>query len=158
MLSTSSPELRQTVKTLKRYRTGGEQKVTVQHVTVSDNAQATVGNVSTGAAARPSPKGQAKAVANMQHERNKKKTINALVHAAPANGRTPVLIGYANPSTPQPMWNRYTTPLGYGGRLVAPRLSTRTIWDWLGPNIDSAEGAAAGQSITQSLHSSARNG
>ena len=36
------------VETLKRYRMGGEQKVTVQHVTVSDNAQAIVGNVSAG--------------------------------------------------------------------------------------------------------------
>jgi len=36
------------VEALRRYRTGGEQKVTVQHVTVSDNAQAIVGNVSTG--------------------------------------------------------------------------------------------------------------
>ena len=36
------------VETLKRYRTGGEQRVTVQHVTVSDNAQAIVGNVSAG--------------------------------------------------------------------------------------------------------------
>jgi hypothetical protein len=33
---------------LKKYRSGGEQKVTVQHVSVSDNAQAIVGNVSTG--------------------------------------------------------------------------------------------------------------
>jgi hypothetical protein len=37
------------VEALKRYRTGGEQKVTVQHVTVSDNAQAIVGNVSAAA-------------------------------------------------------------------------------------------------------------
>ncbi|MGC2410658.1 MAG: hypothetical protein WA441_11850 [Methyloceanibacter sp.] len=36
------------VETLKKYRTGGEQKVTVQHVSVNDNAQAIVGNVSTG--------------------------------------------------------------------------------------------------------------
>jgi hypothetical protein len=36
------------VQTLKRYRTGGEQKVTVQHVSVNDNAQAVVGNISTG--------------------------------------------------------------------------------------------------------------
>ena len=36
------------IETLKRCRTGGEQKVTVQHVTVSDNAQAIVGNVSAG--------------------------------------------------------------------------------------------------------------
>lgn len=36
------------VEALKKYRTGGEQKVTVQHVSVNDNAQAIVGNVSTG--------------------------------------------------------------------------------------------------------------
>jgi hypothetical protein len=36
------------VETLKKYRTGGEQKVTVQHVSVNDNAQAIVGNVSAG--------------------------------------------------------------------------------------------------------------
>ncbi|MDI1346469.1 MAG: hypothetical protein PSV22_20605 [Pseudolabrys sp.] len=33
------------METLKRYRTGGEQKVTVQHVTVSEGGQAIVGNV-----------------------------------------------------------------------------------------------------------------
>ena len=33
------------VEALKRYRTGGEQKVTVQHVSVSDSGQAIVGNV-----------------------------------------------------------------------------------------------------------------
>lgn len=32
------------VETLKRYRTGGEQKVTVQHVSVSEGGQAIVGN------------------------------------------------------------------------------------------------------------------
>lgn len=36
------------VEALKRYRTGGEQRVTVQHVSVNDNAQAIVGNVSAG--------------------------------------------------------------------------------------------------------------
>jgi len=34
------------METLKRYRTGGEQKVTVQHVSVSEGGQAIVGNVS----------------------------------------------------------------------------------------------------------------
>lgn len=34
------------LEALKRYRTGGEQKVTVQHVSVSDGGQAIVGNVS----------------------------------------------------------------------------------------------------------------
>ncbi len=33
---------------LKRYRTGGEQKVTVEHVTVNEGGQAIVGNVSHG--------------------------------------------------------------------------------------------------------------
>lgn len=36
------------VETLKRYRTGGEQKVTVQHVTVADGGQAVIGAVTTG--------------------------------------------------------------------------------------------------------------
>lgn len=36
------------VETLKRYRTNGEQKVTVQHVHVSDGGQAVIGHVSTG--------------------------------------------------------------------------------------------------------------
>jgi hypothetical protein len=34
------------VEALKRYRTGGEQKVTVQHVTVNEGGQAIVGSVS----------------------------------------------------------------------------------------------------------------
>ena len=33
------------MEALKRYRTGGEQKVTVQHVTVGEGGQAIVGNV-----------------------------------------------------------------------------------------------------------------
>ena len=36
------------VESLKRYRTGGEQKVTVQHVNVNDGGQAIVGNVQGG--------------------------------------------------------------------------------------------------------------
>jgi hypothetical protein len=45
------------MEALKRYRTGGEQKVTVQHVTVTDGGKAIVGNVthgSRGAAANKS--------------------------------------------------------------------------------------------------------
>ena len=34
------------MEALKRYRTGGEQKVTVQHVTVNEGGQAVVGHVS----------------------------------------------------------------------------------------------------------------
>lgn len=33
------------METLKRYRTGGEQKVTVHHVTVNDGGQAIVGTL-----------------------------------------------------------------------------------------------------------------
>jgi hypothetical protein len=40
------------MEALKRYRTGGEQKVTVQHVSVQEGGQAIVGNV-THAAAKP---------------------------------------------------------------------------------------------------------
>jgi hypothetical protein len=36
------------MEALMRYRTGGEQKVMVQHVTVSDGGQAIVGNVTHG--------------------------------------------------------------------------------------------------------------
>jgi hypothetical protein len=41
------------VEALKRYRTGGEQKVTVQHVSVSEGGQAIVGNVSQGVPGSP---------------------------------------------------------------------------------------------------------
>lgn len=36
------------IEALKRYRTGGEQKVTVEHVTVNEGGQAIVGNVAHG--------------------------------------------------------------------------------------------------------------
>jgi hypothetical protein len=36
------------MEALKRYRTGGEQKVTVQHVTIGEGGQAIVGNVTQG--------------------------------------------------------------------------------------------------------------
>jgi hypothetical protein len=41
---------------LKRYRTGGEQKVTVQHVSVSEGGQAIVGNVTQTALEKPADK------------------------------------------------------------------------------------------------------
>jgi hypothetical protein len=40
------------METLKRYRTGGQQNVTVHHVSVSDGGQAIVGNVTRAANAR----------------------------------------------------------------------------------------------------------
>ena len=36
------------VEALRKHRTGGEQRVTVQHVNVADGGQAIVGNVKTG--------------------------------------------------------------------------------------------------------------
>ncbi len=44
------------VEALKRYRTGGEQKMTVQHVTVNEGGQAVVGNVSHSAGGRGAKK------------------------------------------------------------------------------------------------------
>jgi len=41
---------------LKRYRTGGEQKFTVKHVTVISGGQAIVGNISPGAQREVAPK------------------------------------------------------------------------------------------------------
>jgi hypothetical protein len=43
------------METLKRYRTGGEQKVTVRHVSVNDGGQAIVGNVTQAANALDKP-------------------------------------------------------------------------------------------------------
>jgi len=40
------------VEALKRYRTGGQQKVTVEHVTVNEGGQAIVGTVNTGGTGR----------------------------------------------------------------------------------------------------------
>jgi hypothetical protein len=39
------------VEALKRYRTGGQQKVTVEHVTVNQGGQAIVGSVTVGGGA-----------------------------------------------------------------------------------------------------------
>jgi hypothetical protein len=44
------------METLKRYRTGGEQKIVVKHVNVNAGGQAIVGNVSHGASADPARK------------------------------------------------------------------------------------------------------
>lgn len=41
------------MEALKRYRTGGEQKVTVQHVSVNEGGQAIVGNVNQAAGGTP---------------------------------------------------------------------------------------------------------
>jgi hypothetical protein len=68
------------MEALKRYRTGGEQKVTVQHVTVSEGGQAIVGNVTQGqragapdkAAASPPPLADARTVPVLSIDESKK--------------------------------------------------------------------------------------
>ncbi len=52
------------LEALKRYRTGGEQKVTVQHVTVGEGGQAIVGNINQAAraAAPQNPADQTRAL------------------------------------------------------------------------------------------------
>ena len=65
------------LEALKRYRSGGEQKVTVQHVTVSDGGQAIVGHVTQSA--RPSQ--PAPAVARPH-------AVRASADAADPRGRT----------------------------------------------------------------------
>jgi hypothetical protein len=51
------------LEALKRYRTGGEQKVTVQHVSVSEGGQTIVGNV-THAAPETAPETAPEKVVN----------------------------------------------------------------------------------------------
>ena len=54
------------MEALKRYRTGGQQKVTVEHVTVNAGGQAIVGTVETGGGVANKSEGQphAKAIAH----------------------------------------------------------------------------------------------
>ena len=54
------------MEALKRYRTGGEQKVTVQHVSVSEGGQAIVGNV-TQATRENAPDKKATSVPALTH-------------------------------------------------------------------------------------------
>jgi hypothetical protein len=56
------------MEALKRYRTGGEQKVTVQHVSVSEGGQAIVGKV-TQTAREPVPESDAQAPPALTHSK-----------------------------------------------------------------------------------------
>lgn len=62
------------MEALKRYRTGGEQKVTVQHVSVSEGGQAIVGNV-TQAARESAPKRKANLTPALRDSRQPTMTI-----------------------------------------------------------------------------------
>jgi hypothetical protein len=55
------------VEALKRYRTGGEQKVTVQHVNVGEGGQAIVGNITTQSSRAASPSQAADAAPTLTH-------------------------------------------------------------------------------------------
>ena len=71
------------LEALKRYRTGGEQKVTVQHVSVSEGGQAIVGNV-TQAAREPAPEKTAKSVPALTDAQQIPMTIIGEPERAPA--------------------------------------------------------------------------
>ena len=62
------------VEALKRYRTGGEQTVTVQHVSVSDGGQAIVGNV-TQASRETAAEQVAKTAPQLTHAKEAAMTI-----------------------------------------------------------------------------------
>ena len=78
------------MEALKRYRTGGEQKVTVQHVTVSDGGQAIVGNVTQSArattagktAASPLPLADAKTAPIPILDENRKQAPVPVAHTS----------------------------------------------------------------------------
>jgi hypothetical protein len=74
------------LEALKRYRTGGEQKVTVQHVSVSEGGQAIVGNV-TQAARESAPEKTAKSVPALTDAQQAPLTIIGEPERAPALSR-----------------------------------------------------------------------
>ena len=81
------------VEALKRYRTGGQQKVTVEHVTVNEGGQAIVGNVQASPSSRISAREQASQLSDqsgtafeMDTVANKQKTP---IRRESPNGRKP---------------------------------------------------------------------
>jgi hypothetical protein len=80
------------IEALKRYRTGGEQKVTVQHVSVSEGGQAIVGNV-TQTASDPVPESAAHAPPAPTH--SKEPPIPII--SEPERGTVPVERGQKAP-------------------------------------------------------------
>ena len=71
------------MEALKRYRTGGEQKVTVQHVSVNEGGQAIVGNV-TQAAHRAGPENAANSPPALSHSKEPPMAIIGETARAPA--------------------------------------------------------------------------
>lgn len=83
------------MEALNRYRSGGEQKVTVQHVNVSEGGQAIVGNVTpTPKRRKTKPKRSAPAVPypaqapmSMMNERQAEPVARSMAKEINANGR-----------------------------------------------------------------------
>ena len=86
------------LEALKRYRTGGEQKVTVQHVSVSEGGQAIVGNV-TQAARGTAPQKAKKSVAAITDAHQTAMAIIDEPERAPAAVRRIRKDGSRQPST-----------------------------------------------------------
>ena len=86
------------LEALKRYRTGGEQKVTVQHVSVSEGGQAIVGNV-TQAARETAPQKAKKSVAAVTDAHQTPMALIGEPERAPAAVRRNRKDGSGQPST-----------------------------------------------------------
>jgi hypothetical protein len=76
------------MEALKRYRTGGEQKVTVQHVTVGEGGQAIVGNVTQGRGAA-TPEGATQRLALTKTETAPMPIIESKMQSPVQASRTP---------------------------------------------------------------------
>jgi hypothetical protein len=81
------------MEALRRYRTGGEQKVTVQHVSVSEGGQAIVGNV-THTAREPAPDSATHAPPSL----SRSKELPMSIISEPERGAVPVERGQKTPS------------------------------------------------------------
>ena len=76
------------LEALKRYRTGGTQKVTVEHVTVNAGGQAIVGNVAHGG------RGAMKTDANPMHSAHEAPRCTAKAKSTGARCRAPAVTGW----------------------------------------------------------------
>ena len=103
------------LEALKRYRTGGEQKVTVQHVSVSEGGQAIVGNV-TQAARETAPQKAKKSVAAVTDAHQTAMAIIDEPERAPAAVRRNEKMEAGNhPRNTAPMLSSLPDPAGPAG-------------------------------------------
>jgi hypothetical protein len=78
------------MEALKRYRTGGQQKVTVEHVTVNDGGQAIVGHVTHGLGGRVVMKSNA----NLMHKAHNAPRCKAKAKTTGNQCRSPAVRGW----------------------------------------------------------------